>query len=699
MSIKASDQITITDITDSYSIVLSSDSYSFIGDKDGAIIGDSCFVNIIGYIGKERCSNLNLNLNDIKIYNNNREPISNNKYVNIKVFNSGTDNIKVLFEIISTLNEVINVNLPIKINDIIIEKIFSISVSKQGIDGKRGENGQNGKDGKDGEDAISLSILSTNGTIFKNDSDSTMLTAYVYKSGSSIEINENGDIENIGTINWFKNGENVGKSKSITISANSINKESNKESYSCKIINNNIIIQNIDITISLYRDTNNITRLYKLIPINNPIPNKPNTKYPNDWDDTEPTYIEGNDDILYFVDRYIFSDGTYQYTEVSKSSSYELAKKAKDSIDNLEIGGTNFITDSIDDILESKYSGSSKNFSSDKVDIKLEKLEPNKEYTFSFDVDITNFKGTNYGFESIISDGVNSFKITKYLNDSNLSKRVYVTFITPEWVNIEDYNNYYPNNELLPNNNLYPMGSHINDIKGKFYINGQTSGEVILKKPKLELGNTYTDWSPSPEDIEQDLEYTNEQVSNAYDLANKVNINMGGALQRIDSIERCIKNLVIDDNNMTSMLQTGDGWSLNMSSLTNNLKELKEALENAMTQEDGESMKTELENLIDSVEKRTAYINVTTFNGAPAIILGATDSFFKVRITNVSIDFLEGENIIAYANGSAFYNLRTVVQQDIQIGGTYDQVNKKTKGPGFIWKTRESGNLGLTYVE
>lgn len=84
----------------------------------------------------------------------------------------------------------------------------------------------------------------------------------------------------------------------------------------------------VTITISKYRDTDSITRYYKLQASTASIPAKPTTLIPNGWTDTEPTYDSGSTNTLYIVDRYIFSDGTFQYTEVSKSTSYEAAKEA-----------------------------------------------------------------------------------------------------------------------------------------------------------------------------------------------------------------------------------------------------------------------------------------------------------------------------------------------------------------------------------
>lgn len=58
-------------------------------------------------------------------------------------------------------------------------------------------------------------------------------------------------------------------------------------------------------------------------------PAKPTASPPGgSWASTEPTYAEGSTNSLYFCDLTVFSDGTWSYSAVSLSSSYEAAKAA-----------------------------------------------------------------------------------------------------------------------------------------------------------------------------------------------------------------------------------------------------------------------------------------------------------------------------------------------------------------------------------
>ena len=116
----------------------------------------------------------------------------------------------------------------------------------------------------------------------------------------------------------------------------------------------------VTITISKYRDCDSITRYFKLQASTAAAPAIPTTLTPSssDWSTTEPSYTSGSTNTLYYTDKYVFSDGTFQYTDdgngkAIKSSSYEAAKEAynkaqaaqdsadatQENLDNLNISG------------------------------------------------------------------------------------------------------------------------------------------------------------------------------------------------------------------------------------------------------------------------------------------------------------------------------------------------------------------------
>ena len=70
-------------------------------------------------------------------------------------------------------------------------------------------------------------------------------------------------------------------------------------------------------------------RYYLLQASNLSAPSKPTRNPPGgNWSKTEPSYTSGSTNTLYFADLTVFSDGTWAYSSVSKSSAYEAAKEA-----------------------------------------------------------------------------------------------------------------------------------------------------------------------------------------------------------------------------------------------------------------------------------------------------------------------------------------------------------------------------------
>lgn len=83
------------------------------------------------------------------------------------------------------------------------------------------------------------------------------------------------------------------------------------------------------ITISRIIDILSVTRYYLLQSSTSAAPGKPTANPPGgDWATTEPSYTAESTNTLYFVDCTIFTNDTFSYSEVSKSSSYEAAKEA-----------------------------------------------------------------------------------------------------------------------------------------------------------------------------------------------------------------------------------------------------------------------------------------------------------------------------------------------------------------------------------
>lgn len=88
------------------------------------------------------------------------------------------------------------------------------------------------------------------------------------------------------------------------------------------------VIASASITLTAVVDVRSVTRYYKLQSSTLAKPTKPAAKPPSGWTATEPAYAEGATNSLYTCELTTFSDGSWAYSDVSLSSSYEAAKKA-----------------------------------------------------------------------------------------------------------------------------------------------------------------------------------------------------------------------------------------------------------------------------------------------------------------------------------------------------------------------------------
>ena len=269
MAIKAGDQITIVDVTDAYSVILTSESYTFVGGTSGATSGN-CVTEVVAFCGSNQITEVTVG------------DIICPPGISASVDGSGTPKVTITFDITSTLSTSCEATIPVHVDGIEINKKFSFAVAKSGTsvtvsstsvtyqasssgttaptgewkesvpsvangqylwtktlvtysDGAKteaysvsykGTNGTNGKDGAAGADAITITITTSNGTVFKNNTGTTVLTAHVYKGGVEQSITDAGVCGSLGSVKWY-NGSGTQPtgwpktSKTITAGASS----------------------------------------------------------------------------------------------------------------------------------------------------------------------------------------------------------------------------------------------------------------------------------------------------------------------------------------------------------------------------------------------------------------------------------------------------------------------------------------------
>lgn len=138
--IKASGQITVIDVTDAYSIVLTSETYTFIGGTTGVSAGQFCSTEAAVYCGQNQCSKVSVNQSSVTC------PTG----ISATVTNNNTSLVKITFKTTAIISSACEATIPIVVDGITFYKKFSFAVAKAGATGPKGDQGVAGKDGKDG---------------------------------------------------------------------------------------------------------------------------------------------------------------------------------------------------------------------------------------------------------------------------------------------------------------------------------------------------------------------------------------------------------------------------------------------------------------------------------------------------------------------------------------------------------------------
>lgn len=240
-------------------------------------------------------------------------------------------------------------------------------------------------------------------------------------------------------------------------------------------------------------------------------------------------------------------------------------------------------------------------------------------------------------------------------------------------------------------NKVFVVPDNVYEMRFVIYeqvtLNDISEGHIRIK---LELGNIATDWTPAPEDVATDIADAANTAANALEKANNNEKNITEATKAILDIQENIKALVTGPNGSSLMTQTNKGWTFDMSSIERTLNEATDDITNLNSDLSAtNNILNSTKKLLDDVTKKTAYINFATDDsGNPCIELGKQDNPFKLRITNTSIDFMQGSQKIAYLTNHQLYIESSVITDSILIG----------QNGTFIWKKRANNHLGLRYT-
>ena len=278
MAIKSADQITIIDVTDAYSVILTSEAYTFVGGTSGVASGNSCNTQAVAFCGNSQCQTVSVDQSKITC------PAG----ISASVTDNNTPSVTITFTTTSTISTDCEAVIPVSVDGITVNKKFSFAVAKTGATGQTGAagkgisstvieyqkstsgtavpngtwstsipsvsaseylwtrttinyttgspsvsysvgmmgatgaKGDKGDTGSAGADAITMTITSSNGTVFKNSSGSTVLTAHVFVGGAEQSITADGVCGSYGSVKWYKGTTLIRTSNTLTVNARDV---------------------------------------------------------------------------------------------------------------------------------------------------------------------------------------------------------------------------------------------------------------------------------------------------------------------------------------------------------------------------------------------------------------------------------------------------------------------------------------------
>lgn len=132
MAIRSADQITIVDVTDAYSVILTSEAYTFVGGVSGVASGAKCSTQAVAFCGTNKCPSVTVEQINIEC------PVG----ISAAVSGSGTNTVTIEFTTTATVSSACEATIPVTVNGITVNKKFSFAVAKTGATGSTGAAGK-----------------------------------------------------------------------------------------------------------------------------------------------------------------------------------------------------------------------------------------------------------------------------------------------------------------------------------------------------------------------------------------------------------------------------------------------------------------------------------------------------------------------------------------------------------------------------
>lgn len=316
--------------------------------------------------------------------------------------------------------------------------------------------------------------------------------------------------------------------------------------------------------------------------------------------------------------------------ETTANGTKQKLSELETTVNNTNVGGRNYVLDS-DKFISPPNTVQSFKFVNDLKDLQ------GKQVTFSVHVEIKNAKtGVNpsnrIGFEPSIRYSDNSIQ---HLG---------------AWLGITDGMNF---------KGVISTTVWIKDIgilkteQNAVYI--QCGGDYVkVGRPKIEIGNKVTDWTPAPEDQVTTIDFTKKTV--------EIETTIKGINTSVSNVQNEQGKLT---ERVTKSEQTADGFKQSIESLTKKDSEISNKLNTVESNVDGNTK------LITSVEKKVEGIDSDVTNLMVGTKELVTPVYFKGGTVKLSQDKFNGNAVVDITgawHGLSYHIVNLVKPNKIKIG-------------------------------
>lgn len=219
-------------------------------------------------------------------------------------------------------------------------------------------------------------------------------------------------------------------------------------------------------------------------------------------------------------------------------------------------------------------------------------------------------------------------------------------------------------------------------VADKLVIKGEDGLYYKLNTDGVTTSAEQTDYNSLNGQVIRAKSITAEKVD-VYDLV-AFDATIGGFTITDDSIHSYVKD---SEGNVTRGVYLGADGQINFGDESNFIKYYKDDSGAYRLAISAESIMYALNGKHYSIADLGLigdYIHIGTYESEPCILLGESDSEFKLVITNTRIMFMEGTDIPAYINNKSLHIKKAVVEEELQQGN-------------FVWTVRQNGNMGLIW--